>query len=61
MISEVDIRDWDRVDFRLLEKANVYEGQYNPVMALVVLQEFIDQVQEVYKKQTRHIPALEKK
>ena len=58
MISEIDIRDWDKVDFDNILRA-AKEKDINQAYALLYM--VATAAQEVYKKQTRHIPALERK
>ena len=67
MISEVDIRDWDRVDIPQAKVALDNFDDYarmsgiEPIGPLFVLNQFIQHVEEIKKKQTKHIPALEKR
>lgn len=68
MISEVDLRDWDKVDFKsvhdgadkLVETAYLSQYQY-----IVKMYDFIKQVEELKKKQmnppTKRLPALFRK
>lgn len=67
MISEVDIRDWDRVNIPQAKVALDNFDDYarmagiEPIGPLFVLNQFIQYIEEIKKKQTRHIPVLEKK
>ena len=62
MISEVDIRDWDKVDFKKINDV-LEDGTY--LNEKGYMWEFIAQVEAVYKAQTqqstKRIPALFKK
>lgn len=50
MISEVDIRDWDRVDFKKIEEV-LSDGTYlNPN---AYMWEFISQVEQIRDKQIK--------
>ncbi len=62
MISEVDIRDWDRVDFKKINEV-LENGTYMDEKGY--MWDFIQQVEDVYRKQTEQasklIPALLRK
>lgn len=55
MISEVDLRDWDQVDFTLIDKA---KSDPSDEYAFNCLFLFVDQVELLRKKQ---IKAVEEK
>jgi hypothetical protein len=62
MISEIDIRDWEKVDFKTIEKV-LEDGTYlNPN---AYMWDFIQQVRDVMDGQVRttqkQIPALFRK
>lgn len=67
MISEVDIRDWDRVDFKAIRESIDNMDDYarmagiNPFGAYNYLCQTIDILEQIKRRQTKHIPALEKK
>ena len=60
MISEIDIRDWDKVDWETIDRA-LDSNKTNVIVSHAILIQLAEQVKEIYKKQTRHIPALERK
>ncbi len=59
MISEVDIRDWDKVDFQQFQPNN--DGR-NLLIPFHKVLEFVEQVEKIRDAQIRaarkHIPAL---
>ncbi len=68
MILEVDIRDWDRVDFKAVERSTEslgYTALLHQYQYLDTMWGFIRQVEQVYQKQTEQasklIPALLRK
>lgn len=66
MISEVDLRDWDRVDFDVARVAaeNLYDFE-KPYMSYDALIRFIDSVEELRDSQiktlNKHVPAILRK
>lgn len=60
MISEIDIRDWEKIDWEAVEKAEDVT-KTNVVQSHAILLHLAQQVRRIYLKQTRHIPALERK
>jgi len=58
-ISEVDLRDWDKVDFSIVTKRD--NNTYENVPDIWKFIDFYEQVKSVYENQIRKIPALERK
>lgn len=58
MISEVDIRDWDKVDCKVAAQSLVDLGRENPQYK--ILEEFVYRVFLLKEKQLRKIPKLER-
>lgn len=57
IISEVDLRDWDRVDFKKIEEV-LEDGTY--IQERAYFWDFLNQVKELHQKQLRKIPKLER-
>lgn len=57
-ISEVDIRDWDKVDFKLIEIADSNASEYEFANAYHFLNEFAEQVKLIRDKQLKSVAAL---
>lgn len=55
MISEVDLRDWDQVDFSIVKKDEA--GRYN-VPYPVDWYRFYEQVVAVHQKQIASVPRI---
>lgn len=57
MISEVDLRDWDHIDFEAVERLlPSLESRNYHVFDVVI--KFLDDVQELHRKQTARVPKL---
>lgn len=65
MISEVDLRDWDKVDFEKIKDAEALKSEYEYAGACTYYEAFAKQVLDVFQKQTqqstKRIPALFRK
>lgn len=60
MLSEIDLRDWDKVDVELVRQAvedinNPHNMGYDPYN---VIFRFIDQVEAIMKKQVPQVAVL---
>ena len=60
MLSEVDLRDWDKVDINLLKIARSATNRKDPITIIDCLMHFAEQCLEVREKQLRKIPKLER-
>lgn len=62
MISEVDVRDWNKVDITKAKRAlgNSWVGEPG-IGELLTLESFIQEVEDIREKQLKHIPRLERK
>ena len=58
MLSEVDLQDWEKVDFSIVHKNHA--GQYKLPSMNEMLQ-FYEQVVELRNKQMKAIPAILRK
>lgn len=58
MISEVDIRDWDKVDFKAMEDAVC---TFHEFYEYPVLMDFLRQVELIRDKQIKQVAALLRK
>lgn len=62
MISEVDLRDWDKVDFTLVYQAeSEVDSRLDYREAFNLLYRFSNQVESLKEKQFSKIPKLERK
>ena len=68
MISEVDLRDWERLDIQAAREVVNDLDDYakmgvalNPVGAIRFMDRFFQQLEELKEKQLRKIPKLERK
>jgi hypothetical protein len=57
MISEIDIRDWEKVDVEAARQELVYTQEYYGV-GFQHLWDFIDAVELIQKKQVKQVAAL---
>lgn len=57
MISEVDLRDWDKIEFEPAERClSAVSYQENDVFD--VMEKFISDVRELRRKQMARVPSL---
>ena len=69
MISEIDIRDWEKVDFKKVHKAldeidfeNMHPPQWEHAYTLEIFIKQMELLKENQIKQaTKHVPAIFKK
>lgn len=57
MISEIDVRDWDKVDCKKIRR-EINEIEWQVLPDLGVLLDFVNQVELIQKKQVKQVAAL---